>query len=47
MRLAMGLGNVGADGNAAWVRVLDDRYGRLVEIAGGPPRGVGIDVVVV
>ena len=29
------------------VRMLDDRDGRLVEIAGAPAGGVGIDVVVI
>ena len=44
---AMGLGDVRSEGNAAWVGMFDDRDGGLVEVAGGPPRGVRINVIVV
>ena len=51
VRLAVGLGQrvvrVGADGDAAGVRVLDDRDARLGVVVGGPAGGVGVDVVVV
>src|SRR5690606_26567936 len=33
--------------DAARVRVLDDRHGRVGVVVRGPPRGVGVDVVVV
>ena len=44
---AMSLGDVGSDGDAAWIGMFDDRDGRLVEVTGGPARRVSIDVVVV
>ena len=47
VRLAVGLGDVGAGRDAARVGVLDDRHGRLVEVVGRPAGGVGVDVVVV
>ena len=47
VRLAVRLGDVGADGDAARVGVLDDRDGRLVEVVRRPAGGVGVDVVVV
>ena len=45
--LAVCLGHVGADRNAARVGVLDDRDGRLVEVVRRPPSRVAVDVVVV
>jgi hypothetical protein len=47
VRLAVGLGDVAADGDAARVGVLDDRDARLGVVVRGPQRGVGVDVVVV
>ena len=47
VRLAVGVGDVGADRDAARVGVLDDRDGRLVEVVRRTPGGVGVDVVVV
>ena len=47
VRLRVGLGDVGADRDAARVRVLDDRHRRLGEVVRRPPRGVRVDVVVV
>ena len=45
--LPVGLGDVGADRDAARVGVLDDRDARLVEVVGRPPGRVRVDVVVV
>ena len=47
VRLAVRLGDVGADRDAARVGVLDDGDRRLGEVVRGPPRRVGVDVVVV
>ena len=44
---AVRVGHVRADRDAARVGVLDDRHARLGEVEGGPPRRVGVDVVVV
>ena len=48
VRLAVGLGDVGADRDPARVGVLDDRdAGEVAVVVRRPPRGVGVDVVVV
>ena len=47
VRLAVRLGDVGADRDAARVGVLDDRDRRLVEVVRRAAGGVGVDVVVV
>ncbi len=47
VRLAVRLGDVRADRDAARVGVLDDRDARLVEVVGGAARRLGVDVVVV
>ncbi len=46
VRLAMSIGNVAADGQAAWVRVLDDGHAWLVEITHGAPGRLRVGVVV-
>ena len=47
VRLGVGVGQVGADGDAARVGVLDDGHARRGEVVGGAARRVGVDVVVV
>ena len=47
VRLAVRLGHVRADRDAARVGVLDDRHARLGEVVGAAPGGVRVDVVVV
>ena len=47
VRLAVRLGDVGTDGDAARVGVLDDRDRGLVEVVRRPAGRVGVDVVVV
>ena len=47
VRLAVRGGDVGADGDAARVGVLDDRDAGVGVVVRGPPGGVGVDVVVV
>ena len=47
MRLAVRLGDIGADGDAARVGVLDDRDARRGEVVRRPQGGIGVDVVVV
>jgi len=47
VRLRVGLSDVGAHGDAARVRVLDDRDGGSLVVVRGAPGGVGVDVVVV
>ena len=47
MRLAVGVGDVGADGDATRVGVLDDCDGRISEVVRCAPRCVGVRVVVV
>ena len=47
VRLAVRRGDVGADGDAARVGVLDDRHAGVGVVVRGPPGGVGVDVVVV
>jgi len=43
MCLAMSLGNVGPDGDATRVRVLDDGDARIVEVVRGASRGICVD----